>query len=83
MHAAVFARSRVDTGRMRGSVIAETHYGDVVGVEFGWFDDNPHYAKYQEFGVEPFGNHPGFEGMKAVRRTFRESEQRLRKAITG
>lgn len=62
-------RSHVDTGRMRSEV--DSFFFDsprLMGIDFGWWEGNPQYAPYQEFGV-PSHN---IEPMRAVQRTYHE-----------
>lgn len=62
-------RSLVDTGRMRSEVDSFFFDGArLMGIDFGWWEGNPHYAPYQEFGV-PSHN---IEPMRAVQRTYHE-----------
>lgn len=66
---AVRMRSNVDTGRMRSEV--DSFFFDspqLIGIDFGWWEGNPHYAPYQEFGV-PSHN---IEPMRAVQDTYHE-----------
>lgn len=53
----VMAASRVDTGYMRANVESTVAKpGEEIVLEFGWWEGNPHYAPYQEFGtrfIEP------------------------------
>lgn len=63
---AVAALSRVDTGRMRGEVESYLSGTDEQHVlDFGWWEGNPHYAPYQEFGTRT-----GIEAMLAVHSVF-------------
>lgn len=74
----VRARSRVDTGRMRSEVEAYQFASlTLVGVEFGWWEGNPHYAPYQEFGVPSHNIKP----MRAVQQTYHEVWGRTRTEV--
>ena len=62
----VRSRSRVDTGRMRSEVESVLSGGqETMTLEFGWWEGNPHYAPYQEFGTSR-----GIQPMLAVHAEF-------------
>jgi len=68
--------SRVDTGRMRSDVesyVSEKQEQYVL--DFGWWEGNPHYAPYQEFGTRT-----GIEAMLAVHSVF-EAQFDMLKAV--
>lgn len=73
---AVAGLSRVDTGRMRGEVESYLSGNDEQHVlDFGWWEGNPHYAPYQEFGTRT-----GIEAMLAVHSVF-EAQFDMLKAV--
>ena len=68
--------SRVDTGRMRSDVesyVSEKQEQYVL--DFGWWEGNPHYAPYQEFGTRN-----GITAMLAVHAVF-EAQLDMLKAV--
>lgn len=74
---ALKTRSRVDTGLMRAMADSLLHVrSDTYELTFGWWEDAPHYAPYQEFGTSR-----GIEPMLAVQQTFMEAQQGLREAM--
>lgn len=77
--AGVMEKSRIDTGLMRSEVEAFlSHTRTVLTLEFGWFDERPYYARYQEFGTSR-----GIEPMRAVGQEFTEFQARLKHELQG
>lgn len=71
--------SRVDTGRMRSDVesyVSEKQEQYVL--DFGWWEGNPHYAPYQEFGTSR-----GIQPMLAVHATFIAVEDQLKAVMSS
>jgi hypothetical protein len=72
---AVQSLSRVDTGLMRQMADATFHVrGDVFELNFGWWEDAPYYAVFQEFGTIHI------DAMLAVGQVFEEIWTGLRSA---
>lgn len=70
----VMAKARVDTGFMRAQTEAFiTHTRKEITWEFGWFDERPYYARFQEFGTSR-----GITPMFAVQREWVDSFTRLK-----
>ena len=73
---AVSALSRVETGRMKSEVESYLSAGSTEHVlDFGWWEGNPHYAPYQEFGTRN-----GITAMLAVHAVF-EAQLDMLKAV--
>lgn len=76
---AVAARSRVDTGLMRRLADAVlTVRTDVSVLDFGWWEDSPYYAPFQEFGTRA-----GIQAMLAVYETHLEIMAGFPDAVVG
>lgn len=76
---AVWALSRVDTGRMRSETESYATAGrETMSLEFGWWEGNPRYAPYQEFGTRN-----GIEPMLAVHAVFVAHEEMLKQVISS
>ncbi|QCX75479.1 hypothetical protein C9F11_08950 [Streptomyces sp. YIM 121038] len=73
----VRTRSRVDTGYMKTHVEKTVEAGrQHIAIEFGWLNDDPEYAKYQEFGTRR-----GIAPMFAVKGAFDEALAKLNRLI--
>jgi hypothetical protein len=72
--------SRVETGLMQRSVRSQTDVlTDLVRTGFGWENDSPFYAKFQEFGTSSPGR--GITPMLAVSAAFEEAEKQLEQLL--
>lgn len=70
--------SRVDTGLMRQMADATFHVrGHAFELNFGWWEDAPYYAVFQEFGTVHI------EAMLAVGQVFEEIRLGLVDAMVG
>lgn len=77
--AGVMEKSRIDTGLMRSEVEAFlSATRSTFTLEFGWFDERPYYARYQEFGTSR-----GIEPMRAVLGEFTGLQARLKYELQG
>lgn len=77
--AGVRAEDRIDTGLMLASVEASLSSTRTEFIlDFGWFDEQPHYARYQEFGTSR-----GIEPMRAVLGAFTGLQARLKYELQG
>lgn len=75
----VRARSRVDTGYMIRHVTGKEDFSsDNPSIEFGWLNDDPFYAKFQEFGTSR-----GIKPMMAVAESFDIAFNDLKKRWGG
>jgi hypothetical protein len=73
----VHARSRVDTGLMQRSVTGEARtHTDVLSITFGWLNDYPVYAKWQEHGTSN-----GIQPMLAVHSAFHAAVPQVQRLI--
>ena len=63
---------------MKSLVTGNGDFGtDILKIEFGWPDDHPHYAKFQEFGTRT-GITPMMAVLDAYNATVVELQARLR-----
>lgn len=76
---AVNALSRVETGRMKSEVESySSATGETFTLDFGWWEGNPHYAPYQEFGTSN-----GIEPMLAVHAVFLAQQDMLKAVMSS
>jgi hypothetical protein len=76
-HRAVRMRSRVDTGYMQAHALAtETHSPRLLSISFGWFENDPFYARFQEYGTRT-----GIKPMMAVQKTYHEVWARVKTEV--